>query len=227
FILGKLHKAASEFVPMNDKRLPRYDDPAGTLQVIQEVEFQFKDRIKPGQQKVLDYIKQQCTEISLHVPDEVYWGLPSLIIHGDYHPANIKYSDGKVSGVFDFDWASLQPRVRDIVDGIAYFAARRKHLIDGGDIYSLTQSCRMDMKRSLLFINGYLISTSAPLHQQEIEALPYLVASRLITSRVLALRKIPEEHKLAMLTKGIEKQIRWLEDNRNEFLGALTKVNKI
>ncbi len=224
--LGRLHKAASDFIPKNAKLLPRYDDPAITLQALREAEQQFKNRIGSRQQSVLDYLKHQCNEILLHVPDEIYWSLPKLIIHGDYHPANVKYGDdGKISGVFDFDWASLQPRLRDVVDGIAYFAARRKHLFDGGDIFSLTQSCRMDMKRSLKFIKAYQTTNPAPLNEKEIRTIPYLIASRLITSRVLALRKIPEERKLAMLTNGIEKQIRWLEDNREEFISAVKKIN--
>lgn len=212
--LGRLHEAVRGFEPASRKELPRYDDPVVTLEALMEARQSLNEEADTNQREVLDFLCERCCGIAGAVPDSAYAELPQRIIHGDYHPANVKYDEtGRICGVFDFDWASRQPRLRDLADGVAYFAARRRMRFDGGNIYSLTQSCSIDPERTARFLRSYE-SRAAPLSARERELLADFVAIRLITSRVLALRKIPPERKLAMLTEGIEPQIRWLADHR-------------
>lgn len=39
--------------------------------------------------------------------------LPGIVIHGDFAPWNIRYKNGKLSGIFDFDLCHLNHRVAD------------------------------------------------------------------------------------------------------------------
>ncbi|MCP4687227.1 MAG: phosphotransferase, partial [Desulfobacterales bacterium] len=50
--------------------------------------------------------------------------LPRLAIHGDYHPGNLKFRDGKMTGMLDFDWSRMDPRCLDLGQAIVYFCAR-------------------------------------------------------------------------------------------------------
>ena len=47
--------------------------------------------------------------------------LPIIAIHGDYHPGNLKFSESKIVGVFDFDWARIDFRSIDVALAIFYF----------------------------------------------------------------------------------------------------------
>ena len=49
-----------------------------------------------------------------------------LIVHGDYHPGNQKYTGNSVSGVFDFDWCKEDLRLFDVAMTITYFCTSWK-----------------------------------------------------------------------------------------------------
>lgn len=57
------------------------------------------------------------------VPPAVYDALPHLAVHGDYHPGNLKFGRGGVTGVFDFDWANVDSRCFDVALALVYFCA--------------------------------------------------------------------------------------------------------
>lgn len=49
--------------------------------------------------------------------------LPSIGIHGDFHPGNLKYFSDRVTGVFDFDRANIDLRMYDVALAIIYFCS--------------------------------------------------------------------------------------------------------
>ena len=49
-----------------------------------------------------------------------------VMIHGDYHPGNQKYSDEGIVGVFDFDWVKQDLRLLDVALMITYFCTSWK-----------------------------------------------------------------------------------------------------
>lgn len=53
-------------------------------------------------------------------------GMLKLMIHGDYHPGNQKYTDHGVTGVFDFDWCKEDLRLFDVAITITYFCTSWK-----------------------------------------------------------------------------------------------------
>ena len=57
------------------------------------------------------------------LPRKTYDALPHLAVHGDYHPGNLKYRDGAVIGLFDFDWANMDSRCFDVALALNYCCA--------------------------------------------------------------------------------------------------------
>ena len=54
----------------------------------------------------LGYAVEQARRLAREYGGSVYDALPRWLIHGDYHPGNLLYSDsGELAGIFDFDWA--------------------------------------------------------------------------------------------------------------------------
>ncbi|MEN6316577.1 MAG: hypothetical protein ABFD25_20270 [Clostridiaceae bacterium] len=52
------------------------------------------------EEEYLNYVFHRGINVPVpykNIPDEVYYSLPKLVMHGDYHPVNVKYQDGKVS----------------------------------------------------------------------------------------------------------------------------------
>ncbi|NLC68537.1 MAG: phosphotransferase [Clostridiaceae bacterium] len=216
--LGKLHTAVSDFMPVNERYLPRYDSPDLIMDALNKTMKKNWSKITGEEKRVLEFIIEQTMLIKENVPDRVYDSLPKLIIHGDYHPANVKYKNGKICGLFDFDWVSRQPRIRDIVDGIIYFSSKRDENIKGDNIFSLTSGYIMDLRRIKIFFDAYNKSVNLTLSPQEINCIPYLICARLIHSRVQALPKIPEKKAVKMLTYGMEEILNWVNNNKDEII---------
>lgn len=220
--LGRLHNAVSDFVPLAGKPLPRYDNPQNIVNAVRQTLQNPALDATGAEAEILRYILRTAEQIQSVIPDSRYHQLYKLCIHGDYHPANVKYANDTVCGLFDFDWISMQPRLRDVVDGIIYFSAIRSVGFDGSDIFSLTQTCRFDYARSRLFAEAYRKTCDRPLDADEISIIPLLMQARLLHSRVEALAKIPASRRVEMLTKGIAEPLRWLDDHYEELMDSLS-----
>lgn len=221
---GKLHSALRSFRPKTAKPLPRYDDPAVSAQVIAETVGARAADLSADERELLDYVKAKTDELCERLPDSLYNRLPHTVIHGDYHPGNVGFADGEVCAVFDFDWISWQPRIRDVGDGIIYFSAIRPEPFDGGNIYSLTRGCTFDFERSAAVVAAYQQAASEPLTAEELACLPLFMAARLIYSRIQALPKIPEERHVEMLTKEIAIPLDWLEEHGERYVRHLREA---
>lgn len=99
-----------------------------------------------------------------------YNEMPHLVIHGDYHPGNIKFQDGKVSGIFDFDWSNVDLRCFDVAIALLYFCSAWNG-IDAGNLL---------LDRIESFLGAYQeaaenISGIEPLNTMELEHLPEMI----------------------------------------------------
>jgi homoserine kinase type II len=57
-------------------------------------------------------------------------GIHTQVVHGDFYPSNVLLHEGRVSGVLDFEFALIGPRVLDVAIGLYAFAVSRRHLSD-------------------------------------------------------------------------------------------------
>lgn len=222
-MLGRLHRAAAGFRPSVRKPLPRFDDPAATAEALRLVLQGDRDKTASERltiELMLDRAERLCREL----PDEAYDRLPNTIVHGDFHPANVAFRGDAVSALYDFDWISEQPRLRDIADLVVYFAALRAEPLDGGSIYSLVQSCTFDTERTIAALRAYTREAGEVLTEAEAAVLPDLMAARLLHSRVQALAKVPPERAVGVLTGGIEGPLKWLDDNRVALAVAIVAI---
>ena len=151
--------------------------------------------------------------IDLLTPDLVR-SLPHVIIHGDYTPANILFRKDAVGGIFDFDWVSWQPRIIDVGEALEFFAFKRLEPIDPDSIWSLVQSWEPDLVGARVFLDSY--QSVWPLTDPEKLAIPLFIRETWLGIRVRAMRKVPHEQQLLILTEGALRPLRWLEENGDE-----------
>lgn len=215
--LGRLHRAGEGFAPSVDKQLPRYDDPAVIADALHHAAATVLG-MKAEQKKTLERMIEYTVSIRTHVSDEAYRALPLRLIHGDYHPANVAFDEDNVSVLYDLDWISRQPRLRDVADLLLYFAGVRREPLDGGSIYSLIQGCEFDAERIRCALRAYATEAGMPLTPNETEALPDLMMARLLHSRVQALAKVPAERAASVLVDDLMPSLDWLERHRLFFM---------
>jgi homoserine kinase type II len=219
-VLAKLHLATKDLEPSGKKAWPRYFDPKAQLKGLKEAKKLLKSgmagdfgNIEPQEvAETIDFLIDQAKFADEKLPDKLYWSFPQTIIHGDWHPANLKFKDHKIVGIFDFDWASRQPRVVDVTDGLLFFGSRRKGKIEGADIWSLTQPFELDWDRMALFMREYRAQIN--LTREEMSALPDLMIARFLYMRVDAMvRKIEPKNQLRFLVTGVKGPFEWIGEN--------------
>lgn len=218
--LARFHLATERLEPAGHKQWPRYFDPKVQLKGLKEARRKLKSGLVGNLGSVsslevaqtIDFLMDQAKLAEEKLPDKAYWGLPQTIIHGDWHPANLKFQDHEVSGVFDFDWVSRQPRMVDVTDGLLFFGSLRDTPIDGGDIWSLTQPFTLHWERMEAFLAEY--RRHVVLSREELVALPDLMVQRCLYNRVDAMvRKVAPEDQLRFLVTGIRGPFEWVADN--------------
>lgn len=205
--LAAFHRATRQFSPPPGKAWPRYQDPRLIREGVEVMGNALQQRLSVAD---FTYLQAQIARLEDDFPDERYHALPKLVVHGDYHPGNLKFVGDAVSGIFDLDWATVQPRVLDLADGVFLFAGERATAIDAADIVSLTQTWTPSLERARLFLDAYQeMETVLP---EEWAALELVVRARWLYCRVAGRLKLPEEQRLDYVVDGLLEPLRALDN---------------
>ncbi len=215
--LARFHQAMIDFQPPGKRYEPKILDllPAltNTISAVldQGKETVFDLFLKANQARLNRVIAETWQALS----QPYYASLPQLIIHCDYHPGNLKFKNGEVVGLFDFDWCKLDARCFDIGLALLYFFCSWRPENDG--------ALRLDDLS--LFLSAYQSAwrgntAMGPLSQSEQQALPWMIqASNLYVLNWGFLDYInkpvdPQEY-LRYLQHGIG-YITWTEQGTNQ-----------
>ncbi len=151
--------------------------------------------------------------------DAVYARLPQTVTHGDFTLANLLFVDGRVSGIFDFDWARWAPRLRDLADGMFFIAGERRTALVAADIWSLTEAAQLSVPRCAHWLRSY--DGCAPLTPDELACLPLALAARWLSVRVEGMAKVPEAERRRFAVDSLAAPLEWLDRHWPEVLAAL------
>jgi len=91
-------------------------------------------------------------------------------VHGDYHPGNLKFSGGRVVGVFDLDWAKIDLRLFDICLALIYNSVYWGGRNDGN---MLSDKCALFLKSYQSTLES--IGNLPPLNSVEMDNFPTMM----------------------------------------------------
>jgi len=100
-----------DLLPLIEARIPARLEKRGSSK--------FEDVLADNQAFIVGAIRRARAGLD---PAEVN-ATPQLVIHGDYHPGNLKFDHGKVVGLFDLDWSKIDARTFDLGLALTYFCA--------------------------------------------------------------------------------------------------------
>lgn len=130
------------------------------------------------------------------------------VVHGDWHPGNMLFSQGKVAVVLDFDSIRIAPAVIDLANGMLQFsivagAAAPAHWPDHFDHDKLVQ-----------FLAGY--RSAAELGAETLDALVDLMIETMIAEAVLPIAATGffGHHHGTDFLQMIRRKAEWLKENR-------------
>jgi Ser/Thr protein kinase RdoA (MazF antagonist) len=166
-------------------------------------------------------VAEQLSLVRRELDSGLYASLPRAVIHGDFHPGNVRFCGPQVAALYDFDYLAVQARLRDLSDALIGFAACRKSPLDPDDIRSLTQPLVPDAARGLRLVAAY--HALDPLSDEEWQAFPWLLRSRWIQMRVRGSRKVPPGEKVPFVVAGFFEVIDWLDRHGPPFFAELRR----
>lgn len=228
-MLARFHAAAAGFAPV--RGLPpvaqyrtlglgetstRMEDPRLLARVYASLARAPGSAAFPG---ALAAARRWLERLRREFGDPVYGRLPHTVTHGDFTLANLLFLDGRVSGVFDFDWVRWAPRVRDVADGLFFIAGRRRTPLVPGDIWSLTEAAELSVGRAECWLRSY--EAAAPLEPAELRSVPLALAARWLSVRVEGMAKVPEPDRLRFALGNLCEPLDWLDAHWEEVARAV------
>ncbi len=140
---------------------------------------------------------------------------PEQVVHGDWHPGNMLFSNHKLIAVLDFDSIKLAPLVTDLANGILQFSIV-------GDRPNPTEwPAYLDQAKLVQFLNGY--REIIELKKNELSSLIDLMVETIIAEAVLPIAAtgffghLSGFDFLAMIRRKAE----WMEENRDKLTKAM------
>lgn len=141
---------------------------------------------------------------------------PVQMIHSDWHPGNMLFSEHGVLAVVDFDSVRLAPRAIDLANAALQFS------IVGGSRDVDAWPDFLDLSRLKRFLLGYdAVSAASP---DEARALPWLMVEALIAEAVVPIAATGSFGRIQGFgfLKMIRRKVQWLLENMEHILAVLT-----
>jgi len=170
------------------------------------------------QRNELARLQETLDQVAQQLDSGLYASLEHSVIHGDFHPGNVLFQGERVSGVVDYDYASRGAVLRDIGDGLLFFAFRRAGVFDPHDIWSLAQVWIPDRQRAVRFLRGYCSIRPLPADWAHLHL---LMLSRWLQQRLRGIRKVPAERKTQFCLTGLWQPVQWLTHDAPAWLADL------
>ncbi len=140
---------------------------------------------------------------------------PVQIVHGDWHPGNMLFRDGRVVGVIDYDSARLQRRAIDLANGALQFS-----ITSGSDDPSQWPEYvdETRLKRFLLAYDSVNVISKA-----ELKAVPYLMCEAMIAEAILPIAATGSFGRMDGLPflQMIQRKVQWVLTHTGEIEAVL------
>ena len=142
-----------------------------------------------------------------------FYSWPVQIVHADWHPGNMLFTDGRVAAVIDYDSLHLLPAVTDLANGLLQFS------IIGGPVDPRQWPPELDESRFRHFRHGYEKTgdgTAVPL-----DVVPWLMIEALIAEAVMPIAATGSFGRIEgfRFLRMICRKVAWLRSNAERLVG--------
>ena len=142
------------------------------------------------------------------------WG--EQIVHGDWHPGNMLFSNHRLTAVLDFDSVKIASTVTDLANGMLQFSivGDRPNPADWPDY--------LDQAKLVQFLNGY--RKVVELSENELNSLLDLMIETMIAEAILPVAATGFFGNLSGLDflRMIQRKAEWIDKNRDKLTKAIS-----
>lgn len=137
------------------------------------------------------------------------------VVHGDWHPGNMLFNEGKLTAVLDFDSVKLAPAVTDLANGMLQFSivGDRPNPADWPDY--------LDQAKLVQFLDGY--RQVIDLEGDRLDSLFDLMIETMIAEAILPVAATGFFGHLSGLEflKMIQRKAEWIDKERDKLMQAI------
>jgi Ser/Thr protein kinase RdoA (MazF antagonist) len=153
---------------------------------------------------------------SIRVSELGFDSWPEQIVHGDWHPGNMLFSNSKLTAVLDFDSVKIASTVTDLANGMLQFSivGNRPNPADWPDY--------LDQAKLVQFLNGY--RKVIALDENQLNSLLDLMIETMIAEAILPVAATGFFGNLSGLDflRMIQRKTEWLDKNRDTLIQAIS-----
>jgi Ser/Thr protein kinase RdoA (MazF antagonist) len=153
---------------------------------------------------------------SIRVSELGFDSWPEQIVHGDWHPGNMLFSNRTLTAVLDFDSVKIASTVTDLANGMLQFSivGNRPNPADWPDY--------LDQAKLVQFLNGY--RKVIELDENQLNSLLDLMIETMIAEAILPVAATGFFGNLSGLDflRMIQRKTEWLDENRDKLTQAIT-----
>jgi Ser/Thr protein kinase RdoA (MazF antagonist) len=213
--LAIFHQHLSDFACVWDPLKGSFHDSSIVRRHLKMVGSEKKQDASDDLRKIADELMYLYNESSTRVNQLGFDSWPKQVVHGDWHPGNMLFSNRKLVAVLDFDSAKIAPPVTDLANGMLQFSivGDRPNPADWPDY--------LDQARLVQFLQGY--QQIIKLDKNKLASLLDLMIETIIAEAVLPIATTGFFGNLSGLDflKMISRKAKWLDENRQTLNDAI------
>jgi Ser/Thr protein kinase RdoA (MazF antagonist) len=153
---------------------------------------------------------------SIRVSELGFDSWPEQIVHGDWHPGNMLFSNHQMIALLDFDSVKIASTVTDLANGMLQFSivGNRPNPADWPDY--------LDQAKLVQFLNGY--RKVIALDENQLNSLLDLMIETMIAESILPVAATGFFGNLSGLDflRMIQRKAEWLDNNRDKLIQAIS-----
>ncbi len=213
--LASLHGCLSDLALDYEPFIGSFHDSAAVRRYLQMVRSGRRSENATAMQAISDSLLIRYDRSSQRVNKLGFNEWKRQVVHGDWHPGNLLFSDRKIIGVVDFDSIRIAPPVTDLANGMLQFS------IIGDHPDPNHWPDHFDEPRLMAFLNAY--RELVPVNKHEINGLVDLMIETMVAEAVLPVAATGFFGHLSGLDflKMILRKTKWLRTHRAELTAAM------
>jgi len=166
-------------------------------------------------QATAEVLMTHYNKSGIRVNELGYDSWPQQVVHGDWHPGNMLFSDSKINAVLDFGSVKIAPAVTDLANGMLQFSivGNRPNPTDWPDY--------LDQDKMVQFFKGYCKVSGV--EDNKLNSLLDLMIETMIAEAVLPIAETGFFGNLSGVNflKMIRRKTEWIETHRNSLKKAI------
>ncbi|MBN1788131.1 MAG: phosphotransferase [Sedimentisphaerales bacterium] len=216
-VLGKFHVFLSDFSYQQMPIRGTFHDSRSIRGYLKKIsaEEKSKEIADKVSRKMIKSLMTMYNSSSVNVNQLGFDNWTEQIIHGDWHPGNMLFSNGKIVAILDFDSLKVSNIVTDLANGALQFS------IVGGRPNPADWPDYLDQSKLAHFISSYYEVNR--FENDQLKTLPDLMIETLIAEAVIPIATIGSFINLpnADFLNMIHRKCSWIDKNRDAILKSI------